>query len=108
MQAEIHGRHGDEAALRVHDAVVAGEGEGAGAAEGVAGDARDGGVRVVEQGGEEGVEAVGVGVDVAVGFVEFESGAPEFLGLRRRINTLIRKAGGRIGGFLFVCLANER
>lgn len=88
MQTEVDGRHGDETALGVHDAVVAGEGEGAGAAEGVAGDAGDGGVGVVEERGEEGVEAVGVGVDVAVGFVEFETGAPEFGGLDGEVSVV--------------------
>jgi hypothetical protein len=37
VQPEINWRHTEEAALGVHDAVVVGEREGAGAAEGVAG-----------------------------------------------------------------------
>lgn len=57
------------------------------------GDAGDGGVGVVEKGCQQRVEAVGIGVDVAVGFVEFETGAPELLGL---VALIVRK------GFLFV------
>lgn len=37
VEAQLDGRHADEAAVGVHDAVVVAEGEGAGAAKGVAG-----------------------------------------------------------------------
>ena len=68
MQAEVHGRHGDEAALAVHDAVVVAEGVGAGAAEGVAGYEGNGGEGEGGDCGEQGEEAFGVGVGVCVGF----------------------------------------
>ncbi len=48
VEAQLDGRHADEAAVGVHDAVVVAEGEGAGAAEGVAGQEGDGRVGEVE------------------------------------------------------------
>lgn len=73
VEAEVYGRHGEEAARAVHDAVVVGEGEGAGAAEGVAGEQRDCREGEVEDGREEGVEAVGVGEGVCVALVQLET-----------------------------------
>ncbi len=60
--------------------------------------AGDSGVRVVKQCGEERVEAVGVGVDVGVGFGEFEAGAPEFLGLRHPLVSWVAVVRWEMGG----------
>lgn len=73
MQAEVHGRHAEVAALRVHDAVVVRERERAGPAEGVARQQRDGREGEVEQRREQGEEAGGVGVWVCGGLGEVEA-----------------------------------
>ena len=70
MQAEVYGGHGEVAAGAVHYAVVVGEGEGAGAAEGVACYQGDGGEGEVEEEGEEGEEAGTVGGGVGVAFIQ--------------------------------------
>lgn len=48
MDADVDGGHGDEASTGVHDAVIVGEGQGAGAAESVAVQEGDGWVGEVE------------------------------------------------------------
>ena len=53
VQAQVDGRHAEEAARRVHDAVVVGEGKGARAAKRVAREEGDGGERKVEERCEE-------------------------------------------------------
>lgn len=73
MQTKVHGRHGDETAFAVHDAVVVGQGEGSCAAERVACDECYRGEGKVDEGGQEWEETFGVGVGVLVGFVEFEA-----------------------------------
>ena len=77
VQSQVHRRHAEEAALAVHDAVVAAQRERTRPAKGVARHQRDGRVRVVQQRGEQGVEAVRVGEAVRVALVQVEARAPE-------------------------------
>ena len=80
VQTQIDGGQAPEPAFGVHDAVVAGQGEWAGAAEGVARQERDGGEGVVDQRGQERVEAVVARERVARVLVQLDARAPEFGG----------------------------
>lgn len=77
MQTQIHRRHAIEAPLRVHNAIVTAQAKRTCATERMSRQQRDSGKGEIQQGSEEGVEAVGVGKGIALRFVEVEAGAPE-------------------------------
>lgn len=79
VQAEIDGGHAEEAARRVHDAVVVREGKGPAAAKDVARDEGDGGEGEVDDGVQQRIEAVGIGVRIRVHLGEVQTLCVDFL-----------------------------